>query len=150
VLLGSLGGELASAHSPATTFSDLVGAELRARWDVRASLPLEPAFEHVLFVTDGAALAADTELRPGSLLYVPAGREDMLIAAAAGSSIMLLGGVPLDEPLLMWWNFVARTPGEIAAADAEWRDGRFGEVGGYAGEPLAAPPLDASRLIRRT
>ncbi len=32
--------------------------------------------------------------------------------------MMLLGGVPLGEPLLMWWNFVARTPPEIAAAVA--------------------------------
>jgi hypothetical protein len=49
----------------------------------------------------------------------------------------------------MWWNFVARTPQEIAAAAAGWRQGGFGEVGGYDGEPLAAPPLDLERLIRR-
>jgi hypothetical protein len=61
---------------------------------------------------------------------------------------MLLGGVPLDERLLMWWNFVARTPEEIAAAVAGWQQGMFGEVGGYAGAPLAAPPLDISRLAR--
>jgi redox-sensitive bicupin YhaK (pirin superfamily) len=29
---------------------------------------------------------------------------------------MLLGGMPLSEPLLMWWNFVAGTPDEIASA----------------------------------
>jgi hypothetical protein len=60
-----------------------------------------------------------------------------------------VGDVPLREQLLMWWNFVARTPEEIRAAAADWRAGRFGEVGGYAGEPLAAPPLDLARLIRR-
>ena len=57
---------------------------------------------------------------------------------------MLLGGVPLGERLLMWWNFVARTPQEIAAAVAGWQQGMFGEVGGYTGAPLAAPPLDVS------
>ena len=49
----------------------------------------------------------------------------------------------------MWWNFVARTPQEIAAAVAGWQQGVFGEVGGYTGAPLAAPPLDVSRLSRR-
>jgi hypothetical protein len=63
--------------------------------------------------------------------------------------MMLLGGVPLGEQLLMWWNFVARTPQEIEDAVSGWREGRFGEVGGYDGPALAAPPLDASRLIRR-
>jgi hypothetical protein len=60
----------------------------------------------------------------------------------------VLGGVPLGEPLLMWWNFVARTPEEIAAAAADWGKGRFGTVGGYQGNPLPAPPLDAARLRR--
>jgi hypothetical protein len=63
--------------------------------------------------------------------------------------LILLGGVPLGEPLLMWWNFVARTPQEIAAAVAGWRQGMFGEVGGYAGPPLAPPPLDVARLARK-
>ena len=46
----------------------------------------------------------------------------------------------------MWWNFVARTPGEIAAAVADWQADRLGTVGGYRGERLAAPPLDTGRL----
>jgi hypothetical protein len=46
----------------------------------------------------------------------------------------------------MWWNFVARTPAEIAAAVADWDGDRFGAVGGYGGERLAAAPLDAARL----
>jgi quercetin 2,3-dioxygenase len=62
--------------------------------------------------------------------------------------LLLLGGVPFGEPLLMWWNFVARTPEEITAAAARWRAGEFGEVGSYQGEPMAAPPLDVARLRR--
>ena len=49
----------------------------------------------------------------------------------------------------MWWNLVARTPDEIEAAVADWRQGRFGAVADYDGEPLAAPPLDAVRLKAR-
>ena len=42
----------------------------------------------------------------------------------------------------MWWNFVARTPEEIAKARADWEAGlRFGPVKGYDGASLAAPPL---------
>jgi hypothetical protein len=46
----------------------------------------------------------------------------------------------------MWWNFVARTPDEIAAATAAWQTGEFGSVGGYQGDPMPAPPLNAARL----
>ena len=104
----------------------------------------------MVFVADGAARVAGTELQPGSLLYLPTDRDSVPLAAPAGSVLLLLGGVPLGEPLLMWWNFVARTPHEIAAAVADWQEGRFGEVGGYTGEPLKAPPLRPELLIARS
>jgi len=148
VLLGSLAGAPA-LRSPATTFSGIVGAELAAATDVRERIALEPTFEHVVFVTSGAASVAGTELAPGSLLYLPPGRDILTVMASPGTAAMLLGGVPLGERLLMWWNFVARTPQEIAAAVAGWRQGMFGEVGGYAGPPLAPPSLDTARLARR-
>jgi quercetin 2,3-dioxygenase len=141
-------GELAGALSPATAFSPIVGAELTAPTHAQAELPLRPEFEHVVFVAAGSAEVAGTALQPGHLLYLSAGREQAAVAAARGSTLLLLGGVPLGEPLLMWWNFVARTPEEIAAATADWREGRFGAVGGYQGAPLPAPPLNAARLAR--
>jgi quercetin 2,3-dioxygenase len=142
VFLGSLGG----AESPARVFSEIIGAEIIATRDARAMIPLTPAYEHVIFVTTGSAEVEGTTVTPGRLLYLGTGREQVPVAAAAGSRLALLGGVPLGEPLLMWWNFVARTPEEIAAAVADWREGRFGSVGGYDGDPLPAPALDAARL----
>jgi len=59
-----------------------------------------------------------------------------------GARVLLLGGAPFEEEIVMWWNFVARTPEEIAAAREEWERGsRFGEVRGYAGPRLHAPAL---------
>ena len=140
-------GELAGARSPATTFSPIVGAELTAAdRPASALLPLRPDYEHVLFAVAGQADADGVTLAPGHLLYLAAGRPETLLTAPAGSTLMLLGGEPLGEPLLMWWNFVARTPEEIGAAAAAWRAGQFGPVGGYDGDPLAAPPLDVARL----
>jgi redox-sensitive bicupin YhaK (pirin superfamily) len=142
VFMGELGGE----RSPATAFSPIVGAELAADGAARARLPLDGGFEHVVFVAGGAAAVGETRLHPGQLLYVGPGREHLDVAADGGSRLFLLGGVPLGEPLLMWWNFVARTPEEIAAAVAAWRADQFGTVGGYRGERLAAPPFEAGLL----
>jgi quercetin 2,3-dioxygenase len=142
-------GELAGAASPASTFSPIVGAELTAAGrPASCLLPLRPDFEHVAFVATGQASVNDVELAVGQLLYLPEGRPDAMLSAPAGATLMVLGGVPLGEPLLMWWNFVARTPEEIASATAAWRAGEFGPVGGYQGDPLPAPPLDAARLRR--
>jgi redox-sensitive bicupin YhaK (pirin superfamily) len=145
-------GELAGARSSATAFRPIVGAELTAAAaPSHGTVPLEPAFEHVVFAAAGSATAAGVELEPGRLLYVPTGRPELILTAPEGSCVLLLGGTPLGEQLLMWWNFVARTPDEIAAATARWQAGEFGTVGGYDGDPLdplPAPPLDVSRLRR--
>jgi redox-sensitive bicupin YhaK (pirin superfamily) len=145
VLLGSLAG----LRSPATTFTDIVGAELTAVRDASERIALAPSFEHAVLVTSGAATVGGADLAPGRLLYLAPGRDHLQVAACEGAALMVLGGVPLGEPLLMWWNFVARTPEEIAAAVADWREGRLGQVGGYAGPALEPPPLDVGRLIRR-
>jgi redox-sensitive bicupin YhaK (pirin superfamily) len=144
VFVGSLGG----ARSPAQTFSEIVGAEIAASRDSSAHIPVAAAHEHVIFAATGSAEVAGTTLRPGQLLYLAAGRDQVRVFAPAGGRLLLLGGVPLDERLLMWWNFVARTPEEIEAALADWREGRFTPVADYDGEPLPAPPLDAVRLRR--
>jgi quercetin 2,3-dioxygenase len=152
-------GELAGARSLATAFTPIVGAQLTAPGTAAAGeLPLRPDFEHVLCVLTGRAEVgegdpgrfppAGSPLVPGQLLYLPPGRERVRLAAPEGASLLLLGGEPLGEQLLMWWNFVARSPEEIEAATAAWRSGTFGEVGGYAGDPLPAPSLDVGRLRR--
>jgi Pirin C-terminal cupin domain len=60
-----------------------------------------------------------------------------------------LAGVPLGEQLLTWWNFAAGTPGEIVTARNAWAAGTFGDVRGFAGDPLAASPLTAGGLKPR-
>jgi redox-sensitive bicupin YhaK (pirin superfamily) len=76
---------------------------------------------------------------------VSAGPSSVRLAPSGGAAgrFFVAGGEPFAERLVMWWNFVARTGAEIAGYRADWAAGRFGEVPGYPGEPLAAPPLPA-------
>jgi hypothetical protein len=144
-------GSLAGAQSPATVFSPVVGAQLHAGRDTRGQLGLEPGYEHVIFMVAGTAEAGGTAIAPGALLYLPPGRDQVTLAAAAGAELFLLGGTPLDQPVVMWWNFVGTTPEDITEAARDWTHGtRFGEIPGYHGKPLPAPPLDAVRLALRT
>ena len=65
--------------------------------------------------------------------------------------LMLIGGEPLGEQIVMWWNFVGRTGEEIADYAQQWNaeDGRFGVVAGYDGDRLEAPPLPPIPLKAR-
>jgi redox-sensitive bicupin YhaK (pirin superfamily) len=144
VAIGSLGG----VTSPARVHSDLVGAEVVVALRTDAEIAIDPAFEHGVVVTDGAATVEGVAVRPGSLLHVPEGRASLRLSGTA--RLFVIGGVPLAEDLVMWWNFVARSHEEIVAAREDWAagSGRFGVVPGGQ-EPLPAPALPTTRLLPR-
>ena len=75
----------------------------------------------------------------------------MAVRSAAPARLLLLGGEPFAEQIVMWWNFIARGHDEIVAAREEWARGgsRFGPVPGYDGEPLPAPPMPVTPLKPR-
>lgn len=135
---GSLGG----VTSPAVHHSPLVGAEILVHRRHRLVFEAEATFEHAALLLDGDAASEGTPLAPHVLYYFGRGRSELHFSTRDGARLLLIGGPPFDETILMWWNFVARTPEEIAAARADWEAGlRFGPVRGYEGAPLPAPPL---------
>jgi redox-sensitive bicupin YhaK (pirin superfamily) len=142
-------GEHAGERSPGTVFSRLVGLDVEVAG--AGALPLEEGFEHAAFVLEGAAEVDGQPLEVGTLLELGAGRTEVQLDAD-GARVMLLGGEPLGEPLVLWWNFVCRSGEEVVRAREEWeaRSERFGEVHGYPGERLAAPPLAHGRLMPRS
>lgn len=135
-------GALAGAVSPAHHLSPLVGADLQVHRGGRLDLPLDPAHEHAVLVLDGDAALDGQALAPRVLYYLGTRRGEVSLASRDGARVLLVGGVPFPETILMWWNFVARTPEEIRAARDDWEaHRRFGDVAAYAGPRLAAPEL---------
>ena len=132
-------GNLAGEASPARVFSPIVGAQIQLRGG-EASIPLDPAFEHALFVVSGSMAIGGLSVGSDVLAYLGRGRDGVEIGGSAGTTAFLLGGEPFAEEILMWWNFVARTDAEMEAARGDWQSrSRFGEVRGYPGGRLEAP-----------
>ncbi len=143
-------GEFGGRRSPAEVHTPLVGAEVLFAEPGVAELPLDAGFEYAVLVMSGSARVAGTELAPGALLYLGQGRTALTLDAPAPARLLLLGGEPFTEPLVMWWNFVGRTHEEIVRATADWTAGRrFGEVRGCAADPLPAPTMPTVRLKAR-
>jgi len=146
-------GELAGAVSPARCHTPLLGAELTLAAGSRATVPLRPDFEYAVLVLDGAATVADVPVQPGPLLYLGTGRTELPLTAGPRSRLMLLGGEPFAEQIVMWWNFVGRDHDEIVAARQAWENradgGQFGTVRGYDGPDIPAPPMPITRLVAR-
>ncbi|MBY8878612.1 pirin family protein [Actinacidiphila acidipaludis] len=143
-------GELDGAASPGTTYTPIVGADITLAEGTAARLPLQRDFEYAVLTMAGEPEVDGVRLAPGSMLYLGCGRSALPLDATVESSLVLLGGEPFEEEIIMWWNFIGRTTEEIAEARAAWQAGeRFGEVHGYAGKRLDAPALPATPLKPR-
>jgi redox-sensitive bicupin YhaK (pirin superfamily) len=149
-------GEFGGLRSPAEVYSPLVGLEVTLPQAGQVTLPATAGFEYGVLSADGPAsvacpAAADSPARidVGSLAYLPAGVPSITLSTDGPGRLFVVGGVPLDEKLVMWWNFVGRSHQDIVTAREAWDRGDFGEVSGYAGEPLPAPPLPPGELKAR-
>jgi redox-sensitive bicupin YhaK (pirin superfamily) len=146
-LITTFAGSLAGATSPAPHFSDLVGAEVTIHANHDLEIDVEPGFEHAVLLVDGDCSLDDQAIEPRRLYYMGTQRRSVCFRSRAGGRVLFIGGPPFPETILMWWNFVARTPEEIAQARADWQAGvRFADVRTYGGPRLDAPEL--SRLAR--
>ena len=69
-------------------------------------------------------------------------RDEIELAAAGRTRALLLGGIPFEEPILMWWNFVGRTREEFELAYQDWIENgdRFGDVRSGLPRVTGSPP----------
>jgi redox-sensitive bicupin YhaK (pirin superfamily) len=137
-------GTHAGVTSPGSTHSPLVGLEVAGD----GLLPLEPTWEHIAFALEGSAEIDNGRAEVGELVQLGLGRDDLQVSGR----VMVLGGAPLQEQLVLWWNFVCRSNEEVVQAREDWESssGRFGTVAGYPGPALSAPPLGPVRLMPRS
>ncbi len=155
-------GSWLGLSSPATVHSPLLGAELVLPSGGAVELPLEDEFEHGVLVDSGAVAVNGAPVGPAALAYLPPGTGSVRLASGdSPGRVVVLGGTPLNEEIVMWWNFIGRTHDEVVEFRREWQaeigafaDGepaatRFGRVSGYPGSPLPAPAMPAIRLRPR-
>jgi redox-sensitive bicupin YhaK (pirin superfamily) len=133
-------GEFAGATSIGTSFSSCVAADLKLEASSEVTLPLRKDFEYGVVLVSGDAEVLEEPLCPDTLYYAGMNHEQLQMRTRVGARLLLIGGTPFTETILMWWNFVARSAEEIAQARQAWeRHELFGDVPRYSGPRLAAP-----------
>ncbi|RVW10656.1 pirin family protein [Prescottella agglutinans] len=148
-------GSLAGSRSPVHTFTPLLGAELTLEPRAQVRLDVDPAFEHGALVDTGAVRLEDLDLARADLGYVGIGASTLTLTNLTDdpARVVLLGGEPFGEEIVMWWNFVGRSHEEIERFRDAWQaeSDQFGAVEGYAGavQRLPAPPLPNARIRPR-
>ena len=65
--------------------------------------------------------------------------------------MVLLGGVPFGEEIVMWWNFIGRTHEEIEEMRLDWesQSSRFAQFEDQIHGRIPAPAMPNLRLTPR-
>lgn len=153
VFLGSLLG----AESPVATHTPLLGAELMLATGRTLEIEVDETFEHGIMLDVGVISVDGVELKPSDLAYVAPGSRTLTVTAHEEARLLVLGGPPFGEPIVMWWNFIGRTHDEIVGFREEWQaqivdrrqaPGRFGVVD-IEMDAIPAPEMPNVRLKLR-
>ncbi|WP_370616999.1 pirin family protein [Mumia sp. Pv 4-285] len=155
-------GSFAGSSSPVTTFTPLLGAEITLPPGEEVRFELDPAYEHGVLVDLGPVAVDGFHVEPAALSYHPLGRTTLVLRSGdAPARVVLLGGEPLDEEIVMWWNFIGRSHDEIVRFREEWMAQAHASTGGgstdaygpfpeaWNGTVLPAPELPHTRLTPR-
>lgn len=129
VIAGSYSGQ----EGPAATFSELNVWDLRLRSGKEVTLSLPDNHSAAIAVLSGAITANGArEAKDAELVLLDCGGSEIRVTAGADSTLLILSGVPIPEPIAGYGPFVMNTRQEIEAAMDDFRLGKFGRM----------PPLD--------
>ncbi|HHX8749213.1 TPA: pirin-like C-terminal cupin domain-containing protein [Morganella morganii] len=143
-----LTGEYGDHRSPVLHFSPLIGLDLLAQQATQTTLDTRPDFEYGIFVLEGQLTYCGEIYTANELVYIGGGLSSVTLILMKGSRLLLLGGTPVQERIMMWWNFVGYDTQTLQQAVSDWNRGdvRFGVIENELRERLPAPLYPVSRL----
>lgn len=138
-LVRVLVGQAFGCHSPVRTASPTLYLDVQVPAHTAWELPALAAEMAVYgpqqgFELDGQAVALQ------EMVVLPPLTPTTVQAGAEGARLVVVGGAPLEQPVRMWWNFVATDPQRIADAAQRWEQGLFDPIPGET-ERVAGPKV---------
>ncbi|MDE2442096.1 MAG: pirin family protein, partial [Betaproteobacteria bacterium] len=129
--------------APARIHSPLLGLDIGSDRASSVTLTLDPSFEYGLLPLQGEICIENERVPADELAYLGQGHNNLQLDLDAASKVLVLGGRPFGQPVLMWWNFVGWSKAGIAEAQRQWESGdiRFGPVSDGLAPRLSPPPL---------
>jgi redox-sensitive bicupin YhaK (pirin superfamily) len=128
-----IAGEYQGQRGPARSFSPMNVWDLRLKAGACQEFHVPAGWTTALFVLKGRVGLGSGEIAGAAELAVFDCQEDTFaIDVLEDSTILLLNGQPIDEPIVGHGPFVMNTEAEIEQAMADYRSGRMGRLAAHA------------------
>ncbi|MCU1345224.1 MAG: pirin family protein [Acidimicrobiia bacterium] len=135
-LVRLIAGDLAGFSGPGSTHTPITYSHASLRPDAQLTVPWNPAFSALGYVLSGRGFAG-AENRPveAHQLVVFGAGDSVTVTAAASQpedspdfEVLLLGGLPIGEPIAHYGPFLMNTRQEILDAVEDFNAGRLGTI----------------------
>jgi redox-sensitive bicupin YhaK (pirin superfamily) len=135
-LVRVIAGDVAGHRGPGITFTPIAMAHATISPGAQLSLPWPKDFNALVYVLNGNGFvgAGRRPVRSGQLaLFGPGdhllvGADQSQATASPQLDVLLLGGLPIREPVVHYGPFVMNTREEVVQALEDYQSGRLGQV----------------------
>ena len=124
-----IAGKYGDASGPAHTFTPMNVWDIRLKAGHRVALDLPAGYTTALFVLHGAIRIDGQTARAAELAVMERAGSRLEFDVAEDTTLLLLNGEPLNEPIAGHGPFVMNTREEIAQAINDYNSGHFGQIG---------------------
>ena len=123
-------GEALGVRAVIDTYIPIVYQDWMLDAGADVTVALAPEQKAMAYVFRGSALVGDegSEIKDGQLAIFAPGDAVRLRGSEGGGRLLLLAGVPLEEPVARYGPFVMNTQEEIVQAVRDYQSGRMGEI----------------------
>jgi len=124
-----IAGDFNGTSGAARTFTPVILWDVKLRKEAQVHLPVPAGFTAAVFVRSGSAWVGGTHSASSRQLAVlDRAGAGVLLQAEEESEFLVVGGEPIDEPVVTHGPFVMNTHEEILTAIDDTRSGRLGRL----------------------
>lgn len=124
-----IAGEFAGHRGPTRTHTPMNVWDIRLQQSRSASLQVPDGHTLAVVVLHGTVqVNGNTVAREAQMVLLDRAGSELLIEANTDATVLLLGGEPIDEPVVGYGPFVMNTQAEIKQAMSDFNSGEFGQL----------------------
>lgn len=125
-----IAGESLGTRASIDTRTPILYLHVRLQAGAQFTQAIPENYNAFAFVINGEATFGERAARENDTLFWNRDGDEVTIRSERGAELLLIGGVPLHEPIARYGPFVMNTPGEIRQAMIDYQNGTFGQIAG--------------------